>query len=120
MRSIQALAFAAVAAFTTTATAQVVPTVAGQQYLAIVGNNSSGGVCAGALCVGATQGVPFSFFAASDSVTSQFASLNSQLANEFTNMDAQLKQNLEYTSAVAALKDAIPMPGDRFALRINT
>lgn len=120
MNFARTVSFLTLLTFATAASAQVVPTVPGQSYLAIVGDNSQGGICAGANCVSPQRGIPFSYFASSDTVSNQFAGLNSQLTSQFATMNAQLRQATEYTSAVAALKDAIPAPGDRFALRINT
>ena len=47
--------------------------------------------------------------------TNEFATLNNQL----TTMSNQISQTISLTAAVAAMKDAIPAPGDRFAIRFN-
>ena len=53
-------------------------------------------------------------------MSNQFTALNTQLTSQFAAMNAQLRQTMQNNSAVAALKDAIPAPGDRFAVRLNT
>jgi len=120
MNFARAISLFSLLTFASAASAQVVPTVAGQNYLAIVGDNNPGGICTGTICVNPGQGIPFSYFASSGSVSNQFTALNTQLTSQFAAMNAQLRQTMQNNSAVAALKDAIPAPGDRFAVRLNT
>jgi hypothetical protein len=119
------------------ANGQVVSTIAGQTYLAVVGDSSLGGICAGALCVAPQRGISLDNFATSSSVTTQFAGVNSQISTLNTQLsglagqvptinsqialvNSQISQGFNLIAAVAAMKDAIPAPGDRFAVRFNT
>jgi hypothetical protein len=47
--------------------------------------------------------------------TSKFAAVDSQIVA----MNSQISQAFSLTAAVAGMKDAIPAPGDRFAIRFN-
>lgn len=117
--------------------AQVVTTVTGPTYLAVVGP-FSGGVCTGGgtICVNPGAGIPLNNFATDASVTSQFGVVNSQIAgagNQITtlngqvttlngqvvNLNNQVRQNTSFAAAVGAMRDAIPNEGDRFAVRFN-
>jgi hypothetical protein len=70
------------------------------------------GTCAGApgpLCAGY---IPLSVFAAA---SAGVAGLQTQI----TALQAQIDRAVELSAIAAAMKDAIPNPGDRFALRLN-
>jgi len=76
-----------------------------QTYLAITKiTPGAGGVCVagpGSFCVDPAQGIPLSFFATSASLAAQFSKMHEGIA------------------ITAAMGDAIPNPGDRFAIRLN-
>lgn len=111
------------------AMAQVVPTVPGTTYLAVVGDASGGGVCASGQCVNATRGISLSnyttaatFNSYATTVTNQFTDVNSQIAGiarQVAILNSLVKEGREFTAATAAMHDAVPNPGDRFAIRIN-
>jgi len=99
--------------------AQVVATTPGTTYLAVVGP-VGGGVCVSSAtpstCVNPGLGIPLDNYAATSSVDSQFASVNSQLAT----LNNLARQNTSFAAAVGATHDAIPNAGDRYAVRFNT
>lgn len=73
-----------------------------QTYLAVTKiTPGAGGVCTGAFCVDPGQGIPLSYFATSAGVADQFSKAYQGIA------------------ITAAMGDAIPNPGDRFAIRLN-
>lgn len=74
------------------AAAQVVPTVPGQTYVAVVGNDTFGGVCIPELCVSANRGLPLGYFATSASVAALQANVNASLATIGGQTDAILRQ----------------------------
>lgn len=57
------------------------------------------------------------------SFTSQLTGVTSQVAtinNEIAAINSQIRDSISFTAAVGAMHDAIPLPGDRFAVRLNT
>lgn len=55
-------------------------------------------------------------------LTTQTAALNSQVSafsNQVSALNNQISKSLEIAAIAAAMGDAIPAPGDRFAIRIN-
>ena len=98
--------------FTSVANAQVVTTLTDPTYLAVTSTNNAAGVCSPPYCVNPMQGIPLSYFATSASITNQ-------INNEFNALNNQYSRALELTAISASMGDAIPNPGDRFALRLN-
>jgi hypothetical protein len=142
----ESLILALVAAtFTTTeATSQVVPTepFTSQMYLAVLA--PTGSICGQPnVCLNLNLGVPLTSFVTTAGLDSQTASINARLAgldsqvaninarlaaldSQVANINAQLatinhqvSRSFELIAAAAALKDAIPNHGDRFAVRLN-
>jgi hypothetical protein len=76
------------------------------------------------------RGIGLQNFASTSYVNSQFASLNAQfntgisthfasLDNQVARITAQVQTTNQLVAVAAAMKDAVPREGDRFALRVN-
>ena len=89
-----------------TANAQVVTNLTDPTYLAVTTNYA---YCGFKYCVNSLQGIPLSYFATSASV----ANMNQQISSEFS-------KAYELSAITAAMGDAMPNPGDRFAVRLQT
>lgn len=80
----------------------------GQTYLVVGGlTNLPCFGDASRFCV-QTQGINVNQFVSASDFNSRFDAMNGQISRAF-----------ELTAVAAALKDAIPNPGDRFAIRVN-
>src|SRR5689334_8153320 len=88
----------------TLAQAQVVTSLTDTTYLAVNSKAFFGGVCAPPYCVTPSAGVPLDYFASAGSVNA---------------MNSEISRALEIGAIAAAMRDAIPNPGDRFAIRLN-
>lgn len=120
----RAFAFIAALMSTSATSAQVVTSLTDPTYLAVVSTSitpSRPGSCGPAqpngaqYCLSDLQGIPVSYFATSASMIS----LNNQLNSLSTQMRSQFSKAFELSAISSAMGDAIPNPGDRFALRIN-
>jgi hypothetical protein len=112
---------------------QVVNVAPGTSYLAVTSpppsNPNIGGFCS-VNCINPNVGIPFDTYATSASVTNQFAATNSQIStvssqlgsitSNLTDLNAGMRRENSFVAAVGAMHDAIPNPGDRFAVRFNT
>jgi hypothetical protein len=73
-----------------------------------------------------TTGIPLSYFATAASVANlpTAASVTNQINSEIgainSQMNSQLSRAFQLAAIGASMGDAIPNPGDRFALRLNT
>jgi hypothetical protein len=105
--------FAAASVFSSVATAQVVTPLTDPTYLAVVSTANLSGVCAQPYCVSPQQGIPLSYFATS----AQLSSITTSA--QLNSINSQISKALEIGAISAAMGDAIPNPGDRFAFRIN-
>ena len=74
---------------------------AGPGYIPVTQPRSVGGLCNQAVCVNPRYGVPLDFFARAHEVDNLFARV------------------AEISAIAAAMQDAVPNPGDRFAIRLN-
>ena len=84
-------------------------------------------------CVAPSQGIPLNYFATSSQLAALAATVaangNSRIDSAFVAIDAlnaqtaslraQADRSLQYNAIAAAMKDAIPNTGDRFAIRLN-
>jgi hypothetical protein len=112
--------FLLVLVFASSAKAQVVTTLTEPTYLAVTTNptpGGGGGLCGPPYCVDPQQGIPLSYFATGASVTNQ---INSEIGAINSQMNSQLSRAFQLAAIGASMGDAIPNPGDRFALRLNT
>jgi hypothetical protein len=103
---------ASVIVFSTMAHAQVVPTGNGNTTLAVVGDCSQGGLANGASCISPNRGIPLDYYATSANVANQ--------GNQIGALYQKLNQSNSFVAAVGAMHEAIPDPGDRFAVKLNS
>jgi len=89
MKLMMIAAIAAIVFASAAANAQVVNSVNGTNYLAVVGDNSQGGTCVGPSgpCVSPGRGIPLNYFATSSDVTSGFATVNGQLTSQLSSIN---------------------------------
>jgi hypothetical protein len=119
--------------------AQVVDTTPGNTYVAVVEPDlSHGGVCdpIRGFCVSPDRGIPLNFFTNAVNFQPQIDQINNRLSvmdqqisvinnrlsvmdQQISVMNGQVSRLFELTAISAAMKDAIPNYGDRFAIRIN-
>jgi hypothetical protein len=92
----------------------------GQTYLAVTQFGINLGICdfPTSFCVTPTHGIPLNAFATSSDIANlnnRVNAINAQLAS----MNADISRSLEIGAIAASMRDAIPNPGDRFAIRLN-
>lgn len=121
---------------TTGAKSQVVTPLNGDPtYLAVTTTNPlpPGGGLGGlgnGYFVSANQGIPLSYFATSGSVSALSGRLDAALAafgpttidnlnNQLVALNSRVTGAYDVATIAAAMKDAIPNAGDRFAIRLN-
>jgi hypothetical protein len=84
---------------------------AGQRYVVLGGTRQANSSFCGAFCLN-DEGIDINQFANANDVSATFNSLNAQLNRSVSKL-------YDLVAVSAALQDAIPNQGDRFALRIN-
>jgi len=112
----------AVLGFSSAAEAQATTNLTDPLYLAVLTNNPvAPGACnpaPGGYCLNLLEGIPLSYFetAASANAVSQVNNAFNALNGEINAMNMRV---LQLAAISASMGDAIPSPGDRFALRLN-
>jgi hypothetical protein len=112
-----------IALFSSTGTmAQVVQASGDTNYLAVTSLNP-GVYCAGpSYCLNPQVGIPLNYFATSGSVSSLSARLDAATAafsSQIAALDNRISGAYDVATVAAAMRDAIPNQGDRFAIRLN-
>jgi len=120
----------AAAAVSSAAEAQIVVSGPDPVYLAVTTLTCNGGLGGSTHCISPENGIPLNFFATAgaanaaavnalggriDAAFAAVATLNTQV----TNLNREVSRSLEVGAIAASMRDAIPNPGDRFAIRLN-
>ena len=123
-----------IAAVATSNTAQAQVVVAGPDpvYLAVTTPTCAGGLGGITHCINPDNGIPLNYFATTASVaalsgridsafaaTSAFNAQAATLSTQIAALDRAVSRSFEIGAIAASMRDAIPNPGDRFAIRLN-
>jgi hypothetical protein len=107
----------------TGAMAQVVQASGEPTYLAVTSPNA-GGYCGPPppYCMNPQFGIPLNYYATSGSISSLSARLDAATAafsSQIAALDNRISGAYDVATVAAAMRDAIPNQGDRFAIRLN-